>query len=113
MKIVPDLPGQLDRVRPSVSDLLAVPRAVAGGIGRATGSVIETVAWEVADWSTEPSRRQLRSLASPETWRRPVPAVAGGTVATVVVLSFELRRRGRRKARTRLVIKSVGSAVRR
>lgn len=113
MKTLPDFIKQLDRARPPVSGLLSVTRTVAGGIGRAAESAAETVAWEIADWGTEPSRRRLRSLTSPETWQRPVPAVAGGTVATVVVVSFELRRRGRRKAHTRPILKSLSSAVRR
>lgn len=109
----PDLAAYLKRARPSVTGLLAVPRSVAGGVGQAAGSVVGAIAWEIADWTTEPSRRQLRSLASPGTWRQPIPAVAGGTVATVVVVGFELRRRGRRKAHTRLILRSVSSAVRR
>ena len=112
MKPIPGLPKGLDRIRPPAPDeLLGLPRAVLRGVRRATGSIVEVAAWELADWTTEPSRRHLRSLRSPSSWRRPVPAVATGTVATVIVVSFELRRRGRRKAHTRLILKSVRSAV--
>lgn len=114
MKPIPGLPKGLGRIRPpGPEELLGISRAVVGGFGRVAGSVVEVVAWEVADWTAEPSRRHLRSLRSPSAWRQPVPAVATGTVATVVVVSFELRRRGRRKAHTRLVLRSVRSAVRR
>ncbi len=111
MRSIPGVPQGLDLIRRSASGLLPGPRAVVGHLGRAIGYAAEVAAWEVADWATEPSRRHLRSLRSPEAWRRPVPTVASGTVATVVVVSFELRRRGRRKAHTRLVVKSIRSAV--
>lgn len=111
MRSIPAVPQGLDRIRRSLPGLLPGPETLVGGLGRAVGYLVEAAAWEVADWATEPSRRHLRSLRSPDAWRRPVPTVASGTVATVVVVSFELRRRGRRKAHSRLVVKSIRSAV--
>jgi hypothetical protein len=70
----------------------------------------QAAAEELSDWAEELSDSELRALRDPRNWVRPVVAVGAGGIATGALVLLELRRRGRRQAKSRL--RSVAARVR-
>jgi hypothetical protein len=78
------------------------PERLPGRLEDTLAAVTQAAAEELSDWAEELSESELRALRDPRNWVRPVVAVGAGGVATGTLVLLELRRRGRRQARSRL-----------
>jgi hypothetical protein len=78
------------------------PERLSGRVEDTLAAVTQAAAEELSDWAEEISESELRALRDPRNWVRPVVAVGAGGLATGALVLFELRRRSRRQADSRL-----------